>query len=168
MASIWTNLASRPYFCAFTVILLFPLYRISLFHPLHGIPGPILFRMTELPMIFLALRGTRQFVVRGLHEKYGQTVRIGTYYVDRSAHPIYHLHEYQVQILCHLLRSQQLLKYMAPHRLWKKALHMTSTQSREKDSFSSRTKQAMFSDVVSGTVHFPKKRESLSKVQTVE
>ncbi|KAE9387276.1 cytochrome P450 [Gymnopus androsaceus JB14] len=71
------SITDTPYLYACIAVFLLILYRVSPFHPLYGIPGPILFQISELPMIFFVLRGTHHRVVRELHQKYGQALRIG-------------------------------------------------------------------------------------------
>ena len=52
-------------------------YRVSPFHPLHPFPGPILYRCTDLTIMFTVATGKRHLVIADLHEKYGKFVRIG-------------------------------------------------------------------------------------------
>ncbi|KAJ7473679.1 cytochrome P450, partial [Mycena galericulata] len=53
------------------------IYRASPLHRLHGTPGPLLHKITELPMLYYALHGTRHNKVRTLHARYGRVVRTG-------------------------------------------------------------------------------------------
>ncbi|KAI1761486.1 cytochrome P450 oxidoreductase [Hypoxylon sp. FL1150] len=69
------------------------LYRLSSLHPLAGVPGPIVARITDLPLIWHAYTGDEARYVHDLHLKYGPVVRIGTESVDfvdpGVIHPIY-------------------------------------------------------------------------------
>lgn len=51
------------------------LYNILL-HPLSSVPGPKLWAASNVPYILAWLSGRAQFVVHGLHEQYGDVVRI--------------------------------------------------------------------------------------------
>lgn len=53
------------------------LYRISPLHPLARYPGPTLARVSAFWIAYIASRGKRHLYVQGLHEKYGDIVRIG-------------------------------------------------------------------------------------------
>jgi hypothetical protein len=55
-----------------------PLYRLSPWAQLHGLPGPLLHKITELPMLYHALFGTATTKVRALHDKYGRVVQTGS------------------------------------------------------------------------------------------
>ncbi|XXH04747.1 hypothetical protein Hte_011169 [Hypoxylon texense] len=58
------------------------LYRLSSLHPLAGIPGPLIARITDLPLVWHAYVGDEAQYVHDLHLKYGPVVRIGTESVD--------------------------------------------------------------------------------------
>ncbi|KAJ6512373.1 cytochrome P450, partial [Mycena vulgaris] len=53
------------------------LYRLSPLHPLYRFPGPILHKISELPMIYYAVRGTRHTEIKRLHDQYGRVVQTG-------------------------------------------------------------------------------------------
>ncbi|KAJ7652807.1 cytochrome P450 [Mycena polygramma] len=59
------------YFCSMT------LYRLSPFHRLHRFPGPMLWKISELPILYYAIRGTQHNAVKILHDRYGCVVQIG-------------------------------------------------------------------------------------------
>ncbi|KAJ6561936.1 cytochrome P450 [Mycena capillaripes] len=59
------------------VLISLLIYRLSPLHPLYGVPGPVLCRISELPMFYYALRGTRHVVVKRLHDRYGSAVQTG-------------------------------------------------------------------------------------------
>jgi cytochrome P450 len=46
------------------------------FHPLRNVPGPLLYRATDLAWACSFIRGTLTFDVLAMHEKYGPVVRI--------------------------------------------------------------------------------------------
>jgi cytochrome P450 len=46
------------------------------FHPLRNFPGPLYLRATRLGYIYHAFKGDLSFAVLGLHERYGEVVRI--------------------------------------------------------------------------------------------
>ncbi|KAK0495008.1 cytochrome P450, partial [Armillaria luteobubalina] len=52
-------------------------YRISPFHPLYRIPGPLLHRIASLNMVLMVASGHRYSRMRALHQKYGKFVRTG-------------------------------------------------------------------------------------------
>lgn len=58
------------------VLLLRVVYNIYL-HPLSSFPGPKYLAASDLPISVLQLRGTSHNTLRGLHEKYGDVVRVG-------------------------------------------------------------------------------------------
>ncbi|KAJ7458963.1 cytochrome P450, partial [Mycena latifolia] len=57
------------------VLIAVPLYRLSPFHPLYGLPGPVLYKISGLPMFYHAFWGTQHLVVKGLHDTYGSVVQ---------------------------------------------------------------------------------------------
>lgn len=65
-------------------LLLRSLYRISPFHPLSHIPGPILPRISSLWLVYHAWIGDECTVTHKLHQKYGSIVRTGPNSVDIS------------------------------------------------------------------------------------
>ncbi|KAJ6561941.1 cytochrome P450 [Mycena capillaripes] len=78
--SLWNgNISGGDLVVAILVAILvgLPLYRLSRFHPLHGFPGPRLHKMTQLPMLYYALRGTGHNNVKSLHDQYGPVVQTG-------------------------------------------------------------------------------------------
>ncbi len=52
-------------------------YRLGPWHPLAGFPGPVVFRTSKLWMAGCAAAGRECFVVKALHEQYGDVVRTG-------------------------------------------------------------------------------------------
>ncbi|KAJ9649898.1 hypothetical protein H2198_010782 [Neophaeococcomyces mojaviensis] len=77
----------------FLFLLVRLLYRVSPFHPLAHVPGPILPRVSSLWLIYHAWIGDECTVVHGLHERYGPIVRTGPFSVDiadgEALHDIY-------------------------------------------------------------------------------
>ncbi|KAJ7117989.1 cytochrome P450, partial [Mycena crocata] len=59
------------------VFLAVPLFRLSRFHHLQGLPGPRWYKMTELAMLYYTLRGTTHNKVKALHDRYGRVVQTG-------------------------------------------------------------------------------------------
>ncbi|KAL0060261.1 hypothetical protein AAF712_012947 [Marasmius tenuissimus] len=53
------------------------LYRISPFHPLAKIPGPVIFKITKFWRMYICWTGQQHFVVMDLHRRYGPIVRTG-------------------------------------------------------------------------------------------
>ncbi|TBU25227.1 high nitrogen upregulated cytochrome P450 monooxygenase 2 [Dichomitus squalens] len=52
-------------------------YRLGPFHPLANFKGPLAYRITKLSMAVWAATGSECFVVKALHDKYGDVVRTG-------------------------------------------------------------------------------------------
>ncbi len=67
-----------------TLLVLRSLYRISSFHPLSHIPGPLWPRLSSLWLTYHAWIGDEATVVDGLHKRYGTVVRNGPNSVDIS------------------------------------------------------------------------------------
>jgi cytochrome P450 len=69
------------------------IYRISPFHPLAHIPGPLLPRLSSLWLVYHAWIGDEASAVNKLHRKYGSIVRTGPLSVDiadgEALHAIY-------------------------------------------------------------------------------
>ncbi|KIV93151.1 hypothetical protein PV10_04389 [Exophiala mesophila] len=82
LSPILTNPTLSFFF--FPVILLTVrfLYRISAFHPLSHIPGPLLARTTSLWLTYHAWIGDEASTVHSLHARYGPIVRTGPYSID--------------------------------------------------------------------------------------
>ncbi|KAI0372490.1 cytochrome P450 [Pilatotrama ljubarskyi] len=57
-------------------------YRVSPLHPLYKFPGPLLNRITELPVAYKAARLVRHTYLCELHEKYGPVVRIAPHAIS--------------------------------------------------------------------------------------
>ncbi|KAJ7306785.1 cytochrome P450 [Mycena albidolilacea] len=80
-AAIWSREVSQAIY--YSVVTLAAgvgaliLYRLSPFHPLYNFPGPILLRVSEIPMLYYALKGTRHVFVKRLHDQYGRVVQTG-------------------------------------------------------------------------------------------
>jgi hypothetical protein len=62
-------------------------YRLVL-HPLAGIPGPLLGRLTQLHTYLIVVEGQTRRRMRALHAKYGDIVRIGACGAHRTESPI--------------------------------------------------------------------------------
>ncbi|KAJ7143651.1 cytochrome P450 [Mycena filopes] len=75
------DLSKLTYYCVATISGMFlvalPAYRLSPFHALYEYPGPLLHKISELPMLYYTIRGITHTKVRELHDKYGRTVQIG-------------------------------------------------------------------------------------------
>lgn len=63
-------------------LILLALYRISPFHPLSHVPGPLLPRLSSLWLTYHAWIGDEATIVHSLHKKYGPIVRNGPDSVD--------------------------------------------------------------------------------------
>ncbi|KAJ6507811.1 cytochrome P450 [Mycena vitilis] len=59
------------------LVVAIALYRLSPFHPLYGLPGPPLHKITQLPTLYYAIRGTGHDKTKALHDQYGRVVRTG-------------------------------------------------------------------------------------------
>ncbi|KAJ7306796.1 hypothetical protein DFH08DRAFT_514458 [Mycena albidolilacea] len=79
--AIWTGeIFQTIYYSVLTLAVgvgLLILYRLSPFHSLYNFPGPILLRVSEIPMLYYALKGTRHVAVKRLHDQYGRVVQTG-------------------------------------------------------------------------------------------
>lgn len=53
-------------------------YRLSPWHPLADIPGPLLYKTSSLCYARLVMSGWRHKAVQSMHEEYGDLVRLGT------------------------------------------------------------------------------------------
>ncbi|KAK1236279.1 hypothetical protein PQX77_000483 [Marasmius sp. AFHP31] len=53
------------------------LYRVSPFHPLTKVPGPVIFKITKLWRLHLCWKGQQHFALKALHDQYGPIVRTG-------------------------------------------------------------------------------------------
>ncbi|KAL0070494.1 hypothetical protein AAF712_002326 [Marasmius tenuissimus] len=53
------------------------LYRVSPFHPLAKVPGPVIFKITKLWRLHLCWKGQQHFALKALHDQYGPIVRTG-------------------------------------------------------------------------------------------
>ncbi|KAJ7907007.1 cytochrome P450, partial [Mycena leptocephala] len=53
------------------------LYRLSPLHQLYSFPGPRSYKISELPILYHAIRGTQHNIVKSLHDEYGSVVQIG-------------------------------------------------------------------------------------------
>ncbi|KAJ7454714.1 cytochrome P450 [Mycena latifolia] len=60
-----------------TIITSVVLYRVSPFHPLASYPGPVLCKVSKLWFAGIALGGKQHLMIRELHRRYGDVVRIG-------------------------------------------------------------------------------------------
>ncbi|KAF2198224.1 cytochrome P450 ClCP1 [Delitschia confertaspora ATCC 74209] len=47
------------------------------FHPLSRYPGPLLWRLSQLPQLVVMLQGVLPFRIKELHDKYGDVIRVG-------------------------------------------------------------------------------------------
>jgi hypothetical protein len=63
---------------AVTLTLSMVVYRLSPWHPLAAIPGPFLARLSKFWMIHVLIKdGKEHVVLKDLHDKYGDFVRVG-------------------------------------------------------------------------------------------
>ncbi|KAL0565135.1 hypothetical protein V5O48_016893 [Marasmius crinis-equi] len=53
------------------------LYRISPFHPLATVPGPLIFKITKLWRMYICWKGLQHHTLKALHDQYGPIVRTG-------------------------------------------------------------------------------------------
>ncbi|KAL0576546.1 hypothetical protein V5O48_005438 [Marasmius crinis-equi] len=53
------------------------LYRISPLHPLANIPGPLIFKTTNLWRVYICWSGLQHHTLKALHDQYGSIVRTG-------------------------------------------------------------------------------------------
>ena len=60
-----------------SITLSIVLYRLSPFHPLADVPGPLLNKITKLTGMWHSYTGRQHVVNRAQHEKYGPFVRTG-------------------------------------------------------------------------------------------
>ncbi|KAF7303625.1 hypothetical protein MIND_00591800 [Mycena indigotica] len=60
-----------------TLALSITAYRLSPWHPLANIPGPYMAKITKLWAVKVGMSGYRHHVLKQLHERYGDCVRIG-------------------------------------------------------------------------------------------
>jgi hypothetical protein len=60
-----------------TLFISIGMYRLSPFHPLASIPGPLLPRLSKLFGVFVSATGSQHEYLKLLHDKYGAMVRIG-------------------------------------------------------------------------------------------
>jgi hypothetical protein len=96
--TIW-NGAGLPFiYLVLGLFVCIPLYRLSWWHPLHGFPGPRIYRISELPMFYHAVRGTRHRVVKRMHDTYGPIVRTGVESLRslRSSHSFFFRAQFSV------------------------------------------------------------------------
>ena len=59
------------------------LYRVSPWHPLAKYPGPLICKLTQFHLATLSLRGKQHIYFAKMHEKYGDIVRVGKFYLLR-------------------------------------------------------------------------------------
>lgn len=75
----------RPFFLSATVAGIHALsalfvtaaYRLSPWHPLASYPGPWLWRISSLRLVYVSFMGKRHLILDELHQQYGPFVRIG-------------------------------------------------------------------------------------------
>ncbi|KAH0840605.1 hypothetical protein AYO21_03934 [Fonsecaea monophora] len=88
VASLAITILSHPLWTIFlvplTLVVARSLYRVSPFHPLSHIPGPLVPRISSLWLTYHAWIGDEATVVETLHQKYGPIVRNGPNSVDIS------------------------------------------------------------------------------------
>ncbi|EXJ93954.1 hypothetical protein A1O1_02347 [Capronia coronata CBS 617.96] len=65
-----------------SLLVLCSLYRVSSFHPLSHVPGPLIARLSSLWLTYHAWIGDEATLTKSLHEKYGPIVRTGPNSVD--------------------------------------------------------------------------------------
>nr|GAT57938.1 cytochrome P450 [Mycena chlorophos] len=61
---------------ATSALLTTAMYRLSPWHKLASYPGPLLWRISALPLVYASFRGKRYLVIDELHNRYGDFVRI--------------------------------------------------------------------------------------------
>jgi len=71
------------FFASLTTSLV--LYRLSPFHPLAKVPGPLNLRITKLWNAHLAWKGRQHVMLKALHDQYGPIVRTGMPWKSKSA-----------------------------------------------------------------------------------
>ena len=60
-----------------TLLSSIALYRVSPLHPLARYPGPVLAKMSKLYHVWRIWPGKQHLYIQGLHDRYGDIVRIG-------------------------------------------------------------------------------------------
>jgi hypothetical protein len=75
----WPSAAVLLAFAAYgsAVILFTLMYRLSSFHPLAKYPGPTIAKTSKLWAAYLGATGDMHRYYKGLHDRYGDVVRIG-------------------------------------------------------------------------------------------
>ncbi|TFK45973.1 cytochrome P450 [Heliocybe sulcata] len=61
-------------------------YRLSPFHPLAKIPGPIINKITSLRLAYIVYSGKRHVILGELHRRYGKIVRTGPGTISVNSH----------------------------------------------------------------------------------
>ncbi|KAJ8087736.1 hypothetical protein PM082_006573 [Marasmius tenuissimus] len=67
--------ATLVFLASLTTSIIF--YRLSPFHPLAKVPGPLLFRISKFWNLYLAWKGQQHVAFKELHDRYGPIVRTG-------------------------------------------------------------------------------------------
>ncbi|KAJ6502030.1 cytochrome P450 [Mycena sanguinolenta] len=74
--SLWRVLSAYIVFI-FTLCSSIAIYRISPWHPLASIPGPMVYKITKLWSAWVCSGGDQHQVIKALHDKYGPFLRTG-------------------------------------------------------------------------------------------
>lgn len=61
----------------FSLLTSIGIYRVSPFHPLANVPGPLVCKLSKLWAAWIAYGGKAHLYYQKLHQKYGPIVRIG-------------------------------------------------------------------------------------------
>ncbi|KAJ7923026.1 cytochrome P450 [Mycena leptocephala] len=69
-------LESYLYF-VFSLCLSITLYRLSPFHPLYHVPGPVIWRITKLTGMWRSFTGHQHIYIKRAHDRYGPVIRTG-------------------------------------------------------------------------------------------
>ncbi|KAL0565218.1 hypothetical protein V5O48_016812, partial [Marasmius crinis-equi] len=69
------SISYLAFFASLTTSVIF--YRISPFHPLANVPGPLIFKITKFWRMYLCWKGLQHQTLKVLHDQYGPIVRTG-------------------------------------------------------------------------------------------
>jgi hypothetical protein len=79
-------LESYLYF-VFSLCLSITLYRLSPFHPLYHVPGPVIWRITKLTGVWRSFTGHQHIYIKRAHDRYGPVIRTGNWTLYYSLSP---------------------------------------------------------------------------------
>ncbi|KAF5361309.1 hypothetical protein D9758_010292 [Tetrapyrgos nigripes] len=77
LPSFWSTLALTYTTFVLTLASSITLYRLSPFHPLANVPGPMVMKISKAYLLWISMRGERHLVFKKLHDRYGDVVRTG-------------------------------------------------------------------------------------------